>query len=130
MKERKSQLCDTLAIKAIAHFELGTNDSLQKFTECVKTLSQWVDVGTTDRYATLALIRDEHARQFGLVLQRIEKMLGNQKEASPKEAIRPLSKSELYAKRVQIWLTTGCTALVELDKRAGVVNCPNAFTLF
>jgi hypothetical protein len=128
MKERKSQLCDALAFKALAHFELGTSDSLQKFADCLKTLSQWVDVGTTDRYATLALIRDEQARHFGLVLQRIEKLLGNQ--ASVKEAIRPLSKSDLYAKRIQIWQATGCTPLVELDKRARVVNGPNAFSLF
>jgi hypothetical protein len=129
MKEQKSQLCDALAMKAIAHFELGTTDS-QKFADCMKTLSQWVDLGTTDRYTTLAMIRDEQARHFGLVLQRIEKLLGNQKESSPKDVIRPLSKSELYAKRIQIWETMGCTSLVNLDKRARVVNGPKAFSLF
>jgi hypothetical protein len=96
----------------------------------LKTLSQWVDVGTTDRYTTLALIRDEQARHYGLVLERIEKLLANPKDASPKEVLRPLSKKELYAKRIHVWETTGCTPLVELDKRARVVNSPNAYSLF
>lgn len=61
MKERKNNLCDALVRMSLAYFDLGTEDSLQKFDESLKALKQWVDVDASDRYATLALKRDERA---------------------------------------------------------------------
>jgi hypothetical protein len=129
MKELKTNLCDALARKAFAYLDLSTEDSLGKFDECLKSLKQWVDLDTSDRYSTLALARDERSNRFGLVLQRIEKLLSNQKDSS-KESIRPMTRSELFEKRVAIWKTLDCAVLVERDKRSQVVNCPKAYALF
>jgi hypothetical protein len=129
MKELKTNLCDALAQRALAYKDLSTEDSLAKFDECIQSIKQWIDLDTSDRYAALALARDERAKRYGLVLQRIEKLLGNQKDSS-KESIRPMTKSELQEKRVAIWKKLDYGVLVERDKRSQVVNCPKAYAPF
>lgn len=128
MKEKKGYLIEALARQALAHADSKADGSDDKFQQALKNLKDWVDIDGSDKYAALVIRREELAGRYGTVLKLVNKLLNNGKEL--KDAIRPLSKSELFEKRQDILVTLGYSALVEYDKRTRMISFPKSYMLF
>jgi len=133
MKDKKQFLIDALARRALAHIDSSLKDddddgvNVAKFRDTLTNLKDWIDIDGNDKYATLVLRRDELGGRYGMMLKLLNKLLTG-KEV--KDAVQPLSRSDLYKKRVEVLKKLGYDALVEYDTRNRIVSSPKAWMLF
>jgi tripeptidyl-peptidase-2 len=127
MKEKKSFLIEALVRKSLAYADMQTKDAGEKFDATLQHLKLWADVESSDKYATLFLVREARASRYGSVLKTINKLLT--KDAKD-DAIRPLSKSELFTRRSEAFEKLGFTLLKEYDRSNRVVAAPKSYMLF
>jgi tripeptidyl-peptidase II len=129
MEKKKSYLVEALTRKALALSEYTTVDAPKMFDSTLEVLKSWVDIDSNGKYARFALERDIRAKNFGLALKRINKLLlKNGKDTSG--AIKPLSKSDLLAIRAAVFQQTGYKALYKRDKALKFVDSPADYKLF
>ena len=124
MKDRKSIFIEALARLALAYGALP--DSGEQFTETLTRLKCWVDVD--EKHPQVAILREERAGRWGLVLKIVNKLLS--KELKEKEYVLPISKPALFDKRVEALSAMKYEALVEHDKMSRVISCPPTYAAF
>jgi tripeptidyl-peptidase-2 len=129
MEKLKNTLTETLARQAFAYSEMTTDDAAEKFTKTLDAMKAWVDIDSNGKYAGLTLIRDRRAGRHGLALKRVTKLLlkSNGKDTG---GVRPLSRSDLLEKRVEIFQELGYDFLVKRDKAMKLVASPADYQLF
>jgi hypothetical protein len=95
------------------------------FDEAIKRLKVWKD----DVDGTLRLEQNIRAGHFGLAIKHLNLLLSKDVTES-KNAIRPLTQSQLIQKRMQIFEKLGYNMLRDYDKNNQVVSCPKAYAPF
>jgi len=130
--EKKTLLVEALIRLALAHADdTKSQDASTKFDETVKRLQPWVDKMETDaKYATLNIEKEIRAGRYGLALKQINQLLKKEGKIKEKDMIKPLSRSDLFKKRAEIFETLGYSLLAEYDKRTRVIACPKNFASF
>lgn len=126
MKERKGFLTEALARMALAYADMKAADSNDKFEDTLKKLKEWAEIDSSDKYAALVIERETRAGRLGAALKVLNKLIGKE----VKDAIKPITKAELYEKRVQIFEQLGYSILVGYDKSTRVISCPKSYRLF
>jgi len=127
MKDKRSVLTESLARKALANWEMGTAASLLDLDTTLKHLRQWMDVESNERYAAVVLAREERAGRYGLLLKHLDKILGKE---TVKDAIRPVSRKDLWEKRIFVLEKLGYAPLVEYERRTRIISFPKSFASF
>jgi tripeptidyl-peptidase II len=129
MEKNKSFLVEALARKALAVSEMTTSHDSTAFDEVVRKLKAWVDIEANGKYAALVIERDCRSGLYGLALKRINKLLSKPtKEGNG--TIKALSKSDLLARRAQIFEKLGYLALVHREKSTRLVAAPKDYLPF
>ena len=126
MKEIKSSLADTLALLSFAFAD--KDSSTNEFESTVAKLQLWVDIDSSDKYATLAIERDLRCKQYGLALHRIENMLA--KNLKEKDCLRYMTRNDLHKKRVEILGILNFQALADFEESRYIIASPNSYPLF
>ena len=128
MKEKKVSLIETYVRMAMAYDDMKTDDSKTKFDDTIKRLKAWADIDGSDKYAALVIQRETREERYGNALKVVNKLLS--KDGTKDDAIKPISRSDLYEKKVELLEKLGYSVLVEYEKTNHVIACPKSYALF
>jgi hypothetical protein len=104
-------------------------DSSGSFDETLRQLKSWVDFESSPKLSTLRIENEMRAGRYGLALKHIDKSL--EEEATMKDlAIRPLTRSQLLAKKCFVYEKLGLGVLLENSVRMQAISCPKIYTPF
>jgi len=103
--------------------EDGGKEGKDEVTAVVAELMKW-DALDQDKYARLVLERDAQQGRWGLVLKRLNKLLGDAGNQSG------IEKKELYERRAEVFAKLGWTHLLENERKWRVIDCPANDYLF
>jgi hypothetical protein len=134
MSKEKDDLIDALVRLALALNDSTTEgcsnaDVDVSFDDTLRQLRSWVDIESSLKFSTLRIAREMRAGRYGMALKQINTMLED--EGKEKDTvIRPMTRSDLLAKRSSIYLRLGFVSLYENGVRAQAINCPKNYTPF
>lgn len=128
MKEKKAILIETFVRIALAYCDMKTDDAKTKFGDTLQRLKAWADIDGSDKYAALVIERETAEGRYGNALKLVNKLLA--KESCKEDAIKPISRFDLYQKKVELLEKLGYTMLAEYEKSNRVIACPKLYALF
>lgn len=128
MKEKKTFLIETYVRMAMAYDDMKMDGAKTKFDDALKSLKAWADIDGSDKYAALVIQRETREERYGNALKSVNKLLA--KDGTKDDAIKPLSRSNLYEKKIELLEKLGYSILVEHEKANCVISCPKSYALF
>lgn len=104
-------------------------DSTISFDITLRQLKSWVDFESSPKLSTLRIENEIRAGRYGLALKQINKILeevGTMKDC----VIRPMTRSELIAKRCFVFEKLGLDVLLDNDCRMQAICYPKVYIPF